>query len=191
MKRAKSNRPKDCQYVGKGGLKLEFALDHFRIDVSGYTAADLGTNIGGFTDVLLSRGASKVYAVDTAYGLLAWKLRTDERVVVCERTNALYWESPEPLDFAVSDLGWTPQEKSLPVISRILKPGGQALSLVKPQYEAPKDWLEKGVLPEERIPEVLESARLHVPPELVILGEARSPVIGAGGNVEYWLWLRR
>ena len=95
------------------------------------------------------------------------------------------------VDFAVSDLGWTPQEKSLPVISRILKPGSRALSLVKPQYEAPMDWLTGGVLPEERIPEVLDTVRLNLPEELVILGEARSPIIGAGGNAEYWLWVKK
>lgn len=190
MKRSKSNRPKNCPYVGKGGLKLEFALEHFGIDVHGLICADLGCNIGGFTDALLQHGTARVYAIDTSYGLLAWKLRTDERVVVFERTNVLRWSPPEKLDFVVADLGWTRQKIFLPVIADMLKPGGEALSLLKPQYEAPKDWLVKGVLSEERIPEVLEMVRSICPPELEIVGEARSPYTGAGGNAEYWLRVR-
>ena len=190
MKRAKSTRPKECPYVGKGGLKLQFALDHFEIEVAGLVCADLGCNVGGFTDCLLQRGAAKVYAVDTAYGLLAWKLRSDERVVVFERTNALHWTPPEPFDLIVSDLGWTRQELALRAIAGMLKPEGRVLSLVKPQYEVPKDWLKRGVLPEERIPEALEIARSACPKELRILGEERSPYVGAGGNVEYWELLR-
>ena len=191
MKRSKQNRPQDCPFVGKGGLKLQFALEHFEIDVRGLVCADLGCNVGGFTDCLLQSGASKVYAVDTAYGLLAWKLRSDERVVVCERTNALRWTPPELMDFVVSDLGWTRQEKSLPIIAGMLKPGGRALSLVKPQYEVPKDWLVRGVLPEERIPEALEIVRSACPKVLAMLGEERSPYLGAGGNTEYWILLER
>jgi 23S rRNA (cytidine1920-2'-O)/16S rRNA (cytidine1409-2'-O)-methyltransferase len=185
MKRAKSSRPKECPYVGKGGLKLAFALEHFRLDVTGLICADLGCNVGGFTDCLLQHGAAKVYAVDTAYGLLAWKLRTDERVVVFERTNALHWTPPEPLDLVVGDLGWTRQEKALPVMAGMLKPGGSALSLVKPQYEVPKEWLVGGVLPEQRIPEALAIARSACPDALSIRDEARSPYVGAGGNAEF------
>jgi len=188
MKRSKQNRPKDCPFVGKGGLKLQFALEHFKLDVSGMVAADLGCNIGGFTDALLQAGASKVYAVDTSYGLLAWKLRTDERVVVFERMNVLHWTAPEPLDLVVADLGWTRQELALPVMARMLKPGGQALSLVKPQYEVPGN---TGVLPEERIPEALESVHAVIPEEFEVLGEERSPYVGGGGNIEYWLRLHR
>lgn len=191
MKRAKSNRPKDCPFVGKGGLKLQFALEHFGIDVHGLVTADLGCNVGGFTDCLLQNGAAKVYAVDTSYGLLAWKLRIDERVVVCERTNVLYWSPPEQMDLVVSDMGWTRQDKVLPVIESMLKPGGQALSLLKSQYEAPKDWLDKGVLPEDRIPEILEMVRAHCPEELVIMEDIRSPYVGSGGNIELWLRIKR
>ena len=191
MKRSKQNRPKDCPFVGKGGLKLQFALEHFGVDVNGLVAADLGCNVGGFTDALLRVGAAKVYAVDTSYGLLAWKLRTDERVVVHERTNALHWTPPEPLDLVVADLGWTKQDKALPVMAGMLKPGGLAISLVKPQYEAPKEWLVKNVLPEERMPEILEMVRAIVPEELEVVGEARSPYEGAGGNTEYLLLLKK
>lgn len=191
MSRAKQNRPKDCPFVGKGGLKLQFALEHFDIDVHELIAVDLGCNVGGFTDALLQGGAATVYAVDTSYGLLAWKLRIDERVVVCERTNALHWECPKSLDLAVGDMGWTKQEWVLPLMARILKPGGLALSLVKPQYEAPKDWLVKNVLPEERIPEILDMVKAAVPEEFEVIGEARSPYEGAGGNTEYWILLRK
>lgn len=191
MKRSKTKRPKDCPYVGKGGMKLCFGLEYFGIDVTGLVAADLGCNVGGFTDCLLQKGAARVYAVDTSYGLLAWKLRTDERVVVFERTNVLHWSPPELLDFSASDLGWTRQELALGVVARILKPGGQALSLVKPQYEAPKEMLIRGVLPEERLSEILEKVVSQCPEELEALGTVRSPFVGSGGNSEYLLWVRR
>lgn len=191
MKRAKSKRPKDCPFVGKGGLKLQFALEHFGVEVSGLVCADLGCNVGGFTDCLIRNGAAKVYSVDTSYGLLAWKLRSDPRVIVFERTNVLHWTPPEPLDFVVSDLGWTRQEKALPVIAGMLKPGGRALSLVKPQYEAPDEWLVRHVLPEERIPEVMAIVRSQLPRRLRILGEAKSPYLGHGGNMEIWLYVIR
>ena len=191
MRRAKSKRPKDCPFVGKGGLKLQFALQHFGVDVNGLVCADLGCNVGGFTDCLIQAGAAKVYAVDTSYGLLAWRLRSDPRVIVFERTNVLHWTPPEMVDFIVSDLGWTPQEKALPVIARMLKPGGRALSLVKPQYEAPNEWLVRNVLPEERIPEVMEIVRKQVSEELRILGEVQSPYLGHGGNAEVWLLVTR
>ena len=187
MGRARRNRPADCPYVGKGGLKLEFALRHFELAVMGLTAADLGCNVGGFTDCLLQHDAAKVYAVDTAYGLLAWTCRTNPRVVVCERSNALEWTPPELLDFVVSDLGWTRQERALPCIAAMLKPGAQALSLVKPQYEADKALLVNGVLPEEHLDPVLAGVIAHCPPTLQVLGHVKSPYVGSGGNVEFWL----
>lgn len=190
MKRSKQNRPKDCPYVGKGGLKLQFALEHFGLSTDGLIAVDLGCNVGGFTDCLLQHGAAKVYAVDTSYGLLAWKLRIDERVVVCERTNALHWECPEPLDLAIGDMGWTKQERVLPIMAAILKPGGYALSLVKPQYEAPREWAVKNVVPEDKLAEILSSVRANLPSGLEFISEARSPYEGAGGNTEFWMLLQ-
>lgn len=190
MSRARSTRPDDCPYVGKGGLKLEAALAHFAIAVQDRVAADLGCHIGGFTDCLLQRGARTVHAVDTAYGVFAWKLRNDPRVVLSERTNALHWKAPAPLDLVVADLGWTRQERSLPVIAALLRPGGEALSLVKPQYEAPKKWLERGVLPDARVPEILAAVRALRVPGLAIVGEVPSPVRGSGGNLESWIYLR-
>jgi 23S rRNA (cytidine1920-2'-O)/16S rRNA (cytidine1409-2'-O)-methyltransferase len=191
MGRAKSTRPADCPFVGKGGLKLQAALQAFALDVTGLVTADLGCHIGGFTDCLLQAGAARVHAVDTAYGLLAWKLRTDPRVVVHERTNALHWTTPEPLDLIVADLGWTPQARALPVIAGMLKPGGRVVSLVKPQHEVPREWLTGGVLAPERLPEALVLVRAVIPATLRLLAEAPSPVLGSGGNTEAWLLLER
>jgi 23S rRNA (cytidine1920-2'-O)/16S rRNA (cytidine1409-2'-O)-methyltransferase len=187
MSRARSTRPKDCPYVGKGGLKLAFALDHFAVDPSGMLCADLGCNVGGFTDCLLQRGARKVYAVDTGYGTLAWKLRTDECVVTVERTNALHWEAPERFDLLVIDLGWTRQSHILPTASGMITPTGRVLSLVKPSYEAPKELLHGGVLEEKYHEQILEKVKGDCPASLTMAGLARSPVVGSGGNVEYWL----
>jgi len=190
MSRARPRR-EPCPYVGRGGLKLRFALDHFRVDPAGATAADLGSHIGGFVDCLLQAGAAKVYAVDTARGVLDWTLRQNPRVVVCERTNALHWRPPEPLDLVTVDVGWTRQRLVLPVAAMCLREGGEVLSLVKPQYEAGRRMLRRGVLPRDRLPEVLCGVREAIPDALDLLGEAESPHRGSGGNVEYWWHLRK
>lgn len=189
MKRKGMKRPDDCRYVGKGGLKLEYALDYFNIDVTDFIAADLGSHIGGFTDCLLQRGAAKVYSVDTAYGIFAWALRNDERVALFERTNAMFWKAPEAVDIVIIDLGWTRQDKSLIPASEAVKQSGKILSLVKPQYEAEKEWLEKGVVMEDRLPAALEKARNRIPDNLELTGEIASSIIGGGGNIEYWFLL--
>ncbi len=107
-------------YVSRGGEKLAAALDHFKVDVSGRVCADLGSQVGGFVDCLLQRGAVRVYAVDTCYGTLAWKLRRDSRVAVLERTNAMHVSLPEPVDVVTIDVGWTPQCKILPNVARLI-----------------------------------------------------------------------
>ena len=174
-------------FVSRGGLKLDHGLTHFAVDPSGRVCADLGCSTGGFTDVLLRRGAARVYAVDTGYGVLDWKLRNDDRVTVMERTNALHVELPEPCELVVIDAGWTRQARIVPKALELLAPGGVIVSLVKPHYEAPREWLEGGRLPEARHAEVLRQVR----DELAVLGctisEAeRSPITGGkGGNVEY------
>lgn len=122
-------------YVSRAGEKLEAALKEFSINVRGFICADLGSATGGFVDCLLQRGAKKVYAVDTAYGELDWRLRNDRRVVVMERTNALHVNLPEKVDLVTIDVGWTPQEKILPHACGLLKKSGVILSLLKPQYE--------------------------------------------------------
>jgi len=190
MKRARGSRPKSCGYVGKGGLKLEFALRHFGLSVSGLVCADLGCHRGGFTDCLLQQGALRVHAVDTGYGILDWKLRSDARVVVHERTNLIYWKSPEPLDLAVIDAGWTPQRLSVPAALRSLKPGGAVLSLVKPQYEVERLELQRGVLAAAGLGLAMERVRAALEGVARILGEVQSPIPGSGGNTEFWLNLR-
>jgi 23S rRNA (cytidine1920-2'-O)/16S rRNA (cytidine1409-2'-O)-methyltransferase len=137
----------ECPYVSRGGLKLEHALREFGIDPSSMWCADLGASTGGFTDCLLQHGAERVYAVDTAYGEFAWKLRNDPRVVVMERSNALHTEPPPEVtqraaggvDLVVIDLGWTRQSFAIPVALRWLSRAGRIISLVKPHYEAPED----------------------------------------------------
>ena len=122
-------------YVGRGGMKLEHALREFGLEVAGVTGADLGCSTGGFTDCLLKHGAARVHAVDTAYGVLDYSLRRDERVVVHERSNALHLDPAEPVDLVVIDLGWTPQDKAIPAALRWLGPGGRIVTLIKPVYE--------------------------------------------------------
>ena len=189
MKRARGDRPADCPYVSKGGLKLAFALDHFNLSAAECVAADFGCHKGGFTDCLLQHGAARVHAVDTGYGVLEWKLRNDPRVAAHERANFLHWQPPEPLDLVVIDGGWTPQRLSVPAALRALKATGRILSLVKPQYEADRKDLVRGVLPEQRIEGIMRTVRDTLQDVASIRGEVLSPVAGSGGNREVWLLL--
>ncbi|MFQ5807055.1 MAG: SAM-dependent methyltransferase [Phycisphaerae bacterium] len=179
------------QYVSRSGQKLHAALHAFGLDVTGHVCADFGSHVGGFVDCLLQHGAAKVYAVEPGYGVLDYRLRKDERVVVCERTNALRFTCPERCDLVTIDVGWTPQRLILPAARRALKPEAVVVTLVKPHYEAPKAWLRGGVLPADRLDEVLAACRTDVA-ELgwEIRQEIKSPLAGHGGNVE-WLWLLR
>src|SRR3954466_11682841 len=124
-------------FVSRAGQKLDHALAHFGVDVAGLGCADLGCNAGGFTDCLLQRGAAKVYAVDTGYGMLDWRLRKDPRVVGMERTNAMHAELPEPAGLGGVDGAWTQQQHILPAARRMLAPDGAVVTLIKPHYEAP------------------------------------------------------
>jgi 23S rRNA (cytidine1920-2'-O)/16S rRNA (cytidine1409-2'-O)-methyltransferase len=176
-------------FVSRGGVKLAAALDAFGISPSGWTCVDLGSHVGGFVDCLLQRGAARVYAVEPGYGVLDARLRRDARVVVCERTNALAFSCPEPCDLVTIDVGWTPLRLVLPGVRRMLRPGaGQAIALVKPQYEAPKQALRGGVVLPERLAEVLALCRRDAE-ELGwrVAGEIVSPLLGRGGNQEF-LW---
>ncbi len=178
-----------CPYVSRGGLKLAAALREFGVNVTGWTCADFGSHVGGFVDCLLEHGAAKVFAVDTGYGVLDYRLRRDARVVVCERTNALHYVCPEPCDLVTVDVGWTPQRLILPAARHALKPGGRVLTLIKPQYEAAREWLIGGVVPPERLPTVLDACRQDIQGlGWQIQGEMESPLRGHGGNIEY-LWL--
>lgn len=122
-------------YVSRAGEKLEFALKFFNLDPTGLVCADFGSSTGGFVDCLLQHGAKKVYAVETGYGLLDWKLREDTRVTLMERTNAMYVELPEKVDLITIDTGWTKQAAILPSAYKNLKSGGRVISLVKISFE--------------------------------------------------------
>ncbi len=185
--RAKSNRPKDCPYVSKGGLKLAFALEHFEIDVQQRIAVDLGSHQGGFVDCLLKHHAHSVYSVDTCYGTLAWSLRQDSRVRVYERTNAIHWVAPELVDLVTIDLGWTRQHHILPNVIRWLKPQGIVLSLLKPQYELPET--PKHVLDPHETEAVFHTLLPWLSTLFQKVQFCLSPYLGSGGNTEAWLCL--
>ncbi len=179
-------------YVSRGGDKLAAALCGFGVDPAGLICADLGCNVGGFVDCLLQHGAVRVFAVDTGYGALDYNLRRDERVIAMERTNALHATLPEPVHLVTVDVAWTRQQLILPAAAGLLPEGaGRILSLLKPHYEAPKAWLNKGVLPPERIPEVVQQVVRSFPLfGLTLAGQLDSPLPGHGGNREIWLDLR-
>lgn len=177
-------------FVSRAGQKLEHALSVFGVDVAGVVAADLGCNVGGFTDCLLRRGAGRVYAVDTGYGVLDYKLRRDPRVVVMERTNAMHVTLPERVGLVVIDVAWTRQKLILPAARGLLGEGGSVVTLIKPHYEAAKSLLRGGVLAEEHLPAVLGQVRADITAAgFEVRGWADSPVKGTGGNAEALAWL--
>ncbi|MHC5111843.1 MAG: TlyA family RNA methyltransferase [Planctomycetota bacterium] len=179
----------DSSFVSRAGHKLAAAIDALAVDVSGLTCADFGCHTGGFTDCLLQNGAARVYAVDTSYGILAWKLRTHPNVIVVERTNAMHVTLPEAVDLVTVDTGWTPQQKILPSARNQLKPDGRVITLIKPQYEAPKTSLEGGVVPEDLVQGVIDDVLARIADMgWTVEGTVQSPIKGHGGNVE-WLAL--
>lgn len=182
--------PAQPRFVSRGGIKLAAALDHFAIPVAGKVCADLGSNVGGFVDCLLQRGALRVYSVDTSYGTLAWKLRKDPRVVVFERTNALHASLPDPVELVTIDVGWTRQAAILPNAFRMLAPGGCIITLIKPHYEAPVDLLVSGVLPDAQVATVVENTLKAIKTlGCRIQGTMESPIRGSSGNREVVAWL--
>ncbi len=180
-----------CPYVSRGGLKLEKALRDFGVDPTGYVCSDSGASTGGFTDCLLQQGASKVFAIDVGYGQLDWKIRSDPRVVVMERTNVRYVtpeQLGEPLDLSVVDVSFISLKIVLPVIKTFLKPTGQVLCLIKPQFEAGKEKVgKKGVVRDPSVhKEVLDNfVELAKSLDFNILGLTFSPVKGPEGNIEF------
>lgn len=180
-----------CPYVSRGGLKLEKALRDFGVKPEGYVCSDSGASTGGFTDCLLQQGARKVFAIDVGYGQLDWKIRSDPRVVVMERTNVRYVtpeQLGEPLDLSVIDVSFISLKIVLPVIKSFLKPEGQVLCLIKPQFEAGKEKVgKKGVVRDpETHKEVLDNfVSLTQELEFTILGLTFSPVKGPEGNIEF------
>ena len=182
-------------YVSRGGLKLEKALKVFPLDLHDKVCCDFGASTGGFTDCMLMNGAKKVYAFDVGYGQLAWKLRTDERVINRERTNVRYLkpEDGEPTDFISVDVSFISLGLILPVVKSFLKPMGEAVCLIKPQFEAGKDKVgKKGVVRDISVhKEVIESViSLCEANNLSVKGLDFSPVKGPEGNIEYLIYLR-
>ncbi|MFC1478597.1 TlyA family RNA methyltransferase [Candidatus Margulisiibacteriota bacterium] len=187
-------------YVGRGGLKLAKALTEFNIDVHDRTCLDIGASTGGFTDCLLQNGARKVYAVDVGHDQLDWKIRSDPRVIVFEKTNAryltpdvLYKPDTAPATLAVIDVSFISLSKILPAVKDLLAPGpGDVIALVKPQFEAGREQVEKGGLVKD--PKVHQQVLNNVKAAaaelgFVTAGETESPIFGADGNKEFLLWL--
>jgi 23S rRNA (cytidine1920-2'-O)/16S rRNA (cytidine1409-2'-O)-methyltransferase len=185
----------ESPYVGRGGNKLEPALDFFGIDPSGLKLLDAGASTGGFTDCLLQRGAARVIAVDVGYGQLDWRLRSDERVTVMERTNIRFLEPaalPYPVDAAVADLSFISLELILPVLSRFIPHGGWLLVLVKPQFEVGRGDVGKGgvVRDEAKIRAAVDRIKTHaVQSGFLVRGEFPCTLKGPKGNQEYFLHL--
>jgi 23S rRNA (cytidine1920-2'-O)/16S rRNA (cytidine1409-2'-O)-methyltransferase len=182
-------------FVSRGGIKLDHALDEFRLDVRGKVAADIGASTGGFTDCLLKRGASRVYAIDVGYGQLDYRLRQDPRVVVMERVNARYPISlPEKVDLATIDLSFISVTKVIPSVAQILKEDGYLVVLVKPQFESRKGEVGKGG--------IIKDPQLHaailgrfivwvVDNGFRLKGLIVSPILGTEGNKEFFVLLKR
>ena len=190
-------RGNTLRFVGLGGLKLEKAMEVFPIDLNGCTAADIGASTGGFTDCMLQNGAKKVYSVDVGYGELAWKLRSDERVIVLERTNARYLsraQVPDPLDFASVDVSFISLKLIFPALHDLLREGGQVVSLIKPQFEAGREFVgKKGIVRDPKVHRmVLEQYLEHAEAaDFSVLDLTYSPITGQEGNIEYLGFLEK
>lgn len=190
-------RGEDFPYVSRGGLKLAHALKEFGIDLSGRTVLDVGASTGGFTDCALQHGAVKVYAVDVGYGQLAWSLRQDSRVVPLERTNIRYLtleQLGEAVEVAVIDVSFISLELVLPAVEKLLRPGGEVVALIKPQFEAGRDKVGKrGVVRDPQVHvEVIEKVIGKAGAlGFTVCGLTFSPIRGPEGNIEYLLWLQK
>ena len=186
----------DNEFVSRGGKKLKKAMEVFSISLDGMICADIGASTGGFTDCMLQNGAKKVYAVDVGYGQLAWKLRTDPRVVNLERTNVRYIteeQIPEPLDFFSVDVSFISLKLIFPAVRPLLRQGGRAVCLIKPQFEAGREKVgKKGVVREKSTHiEVIEKVIGYALENgFSILGLDYSPIKGPEGNIEYLLLLQ-
>jgi 23S rRNA (cytidine1920-2'-O)/16S rRNA (cytidine1409-2'-O)-methyltransferase len=187
--------PEELKYVSRGGLKLEKALDTFHLDPEGLVALDVGASTGGFTDLLLRRGAKRVYAVDVGHGQLAWTLRNDERVVVMEGTNVRHLtDLPELIQAVVIDVSFISLRLVLPALVPLLAPGAWVVALVKPQFEAGKAEVDRGegVITNPQVhTRVLQELQEWIPQHTPfrILGLTDSPIHGREGNKEFLLYL--
>ncbi|MBR4543113.1 MAG: TlyA family RNA methyltransferase [Lachnospiraceae bacterium] len=190
-------RGSSLKYVSRGGLKLEKALASFPIDLNDCICMDIGASTGGFTDCMLQNGASKVYAIDVGYGQLAWKLRSDERVVCMEKTNFRYVtdeQIKEAVDFASVDVSFISLSKILPVAYPLLKENGEMACLIKPQFEAGREKVgKKGVVRDPKVHEEVINNVFGFAADagFAVCGLEYSPVRGPEGNIEYLMYLRK
>ena len=190
-------RGETLKYVSRGGLKLEKAMKCFNISLNDCICADIGASTGGFTDCMLQNGAKKVFAIDVGYGQLAWKLRTDERVVNLERTNFRYVtreQVPDELDFASVDVSFISLSLIIPVMRTLLRDGGRAVCLIKPQFEAGKENVgKKGVVRDKAVHiSVIEKViNIIVENKFSLLGLDFSPIKGPEGNIEYLCYIQK
>lgn len=185
---------KPSPFVGRGGIKLEYALDQFQIDVANSVVADIGASTGGFTDCLLQRGTSRVYAVDVGYGQLDYRLRRDARVVVMDRVNARYpLTLPEKIDMATIDVAFISVKKVIPSVAGLLKKGGHLLVLIKPQFEAKREEVGKGGVIKDPLVHARVLGRFIAwlgEQDFRLKGLVASPVLGASGNKEFFVLLK-
>jgi 23S rRNA (cytidine1920-2'-O)/16S rRNA (cytidine1409-2'-O)-methyltransferase len=191
-------REPEIPYVSRGGVKLAHALDHFEIDPQGKVALDIGASTGGFTDVLLRRGAARVYAVDVGHGQLDWRLRNEPRVVVLERTNARHLTKeliPEPIELVVCDASFISLELALPAALQLTQPNACLVALIKPQFEVGKGRVGKGGVVRDPAlhAEVCETIARWLEEEQgwPVLGVTASPITGPKGNREFLICARR
>ncbi len=182
-------------FVSRGGIKLEYALDQFQVEVSSKVVADIGASTGGFTDCLLKRGASRVYAIDVGYGQLDYRLRQDPRVVVMDRVNARYPLSlPEKVDLATIDISFISVEKVLPSVAKLLNDNGYIIVLIKPQFEAKREEVGKGGVIKQPIAHARILGRFIawiIEHSFRLGGLVASPITGASGNKEFFVLLKR
>ena len=184
------------KYVGRGGIKLEKAIRDFELLVDGMVAIDVGASTGGFTDCLLQNGAKFVYAIDVGYGQLAWKLRQDSRVDVIERTNirrVSFAQFSLPIDIAVIDVSFISLKKVIPTIIGLIKPTGDILALVKPQFEVGRGLVEKGGVirdPQVHTDVLHRLIEFIMELNLFVMEISFSPIRGAAGNIEFFIWMK-
>jgi 23S rRNA (cytidine1920-2'-O)/16S rRNA (cytidine1409-2'-O)-methyltransferase len=192
-----SLKKNDVPFVSRGGLKLQKAIEQFGIEISGKTVIDVGASTGGFTDCLLQNHAAFVYAVDVGYGQLDWKLRQDSRIDILERTNIRYIDRSKlhrEIDLATIDVSFISLEKVLPVVTSLLKPEGQIIALIKPQFEAGRRDVSKGGVvrePEIHIRVIHNIHQIAFQTGLSTIDLTYSPIKGPAGNIEYLIWLQK
>jgi len=185
------------KYVSRGGVKLEGAIKEFRLGVQGKVCLDVGASKGGFTDCLLKNGAEKVYALDVGYGQLHWKLRNDPRVVNIEKTNIRYFNGKEiksPIDLATIDVSFISLDKVLPKVKELVRKKGEMVALIKPQFEAGREKVERGgVVKDKKVHgEIIDKIKLLARGlGLEVKGLISSPIKGPAGNIEYFIYLKK